>query len=87
MRIPNGAFAKDVVTGFEGRVTARVEYLSGNNQYQITAESVDNKEPTQCWIDESRVMQIEARGVVRLPVYEVDLFDGVRGDVAEAPGQ
>jgi len=38
-----GVTAKDKVTGFEGIVTSKVEYLTGCAQHGITPKAVDGK--------------------------------------------
>jgi len=49
-----GQKAKDKVTGFEGIIIARIEYLFGCNQYGLAPEAKDGKTET-CWFDEGRI--------------------------------
>jgi hypothetical protein len=51
-----GNKAKDKITGFEGVLTARSQYITGCDQYAITAESEKKgQEPVICWFDEGRI--------------------------------
>jgi hypothetical protein len=50
-----GAKAKDKITGFEGIITARCEYLSGDNQYFIEAPAKDGKSEN-AWVVEDRLV-------------------------------
>lgn len=51
-----GTIAKDIITGFEGIVTARVEYLTGCTQYGLQPKCVpDGKYPEAQYFDESRL--------------------------------
>lgn len=48
--------ARDRITGLEGVITARAEYLGGENCYQIEGKVTDTSRgaPTE-WVYESRV--------------------------------
>ena len=47
---------KSSISGFKGIVTARVEYLYGNNRYQVTAERVETGSgPASEWFDEGEL--------------------------------
>ena len=50
-----GAKAFDLISGFSGTITGRVEYLGCHNQYQLqpTSEGTDFREAQ--WFDEARV--------------------------------
>jgi hypothetical protein len=50
-----GKTARDKVTGLEGIITGRCEYLYGCAQYCILPQAKDNKAPDGCWYDEGRV--------------------------------
>jgi hypothetical protein len=51
----NGDKVKDKITGFEGTVTGRVEYITGCNQLLVQPSSKDGTEmPKSSWIDEDR---------------------------------
>lgn len=50
-----GTKVKDVITGFSGVVTGRVEYLTGCNQLLVTpAIAKDGSARESCWFDEQR---------------------------------
>jgi len=52
-----GKRAKDMVTGFEGVITSKHEYLMGSSQYGIQATTVvDGKEPAILYLNENRVL-------------------------------
>jgi len=51
----NGEPVKEKITGFEGTITGTVYYLTGCNQYLVTAKSKDGKEPVSLWYDEGRL--------------------------------
>jgi hypothetical protein len=55
-----GAELKDVVTGFQGVVTARVEWLTGCNQYRLQPQGLtaDGKIKEADQFDENRVEQV-----------------------------
>lgn len=50
-----GKKAKDKVTGFEGIIVGRIEYLFGCNQYGIAPEAKDGKVNETNWFDEGRI--------------------------------
>lgn len=54
-RFENGQSVKEKITGFEGTITGTCFYLTGCNQYLITAKSIENKEPFSAWYDEGRL--------------------------------
>jgi hypothetical protein len=61
-----GATVKDVVTGFKGIVTGRVEYLTGCRQYMVAPKMKEDgtlMEPR--WYDEDRV-QVDGKSLVLL---------------------
>ena len=54
MRLELNIKAKDKVTGYSGRITARAEYVTGETRYLV--ENVDSTgRPTEFWYDESRL--------------------------------
>ena len=55
-----GVFARDKVTGIEGIVTGRSEYIYGCTQYCIVPKAVDNKRMDGEWFDEGRIKVIGA---------------------------
>lgn len=55
-----GSMVKDKETGFEGRVTARAEYLYDNTR--VLVESVDSTgRPVEWWYDENRVITTDSQ--------------------------
>lgn len=58
-----GKLAKDKVTGFEGIIIGKIEYLFGCNQYGLASQKYneDKKErtPTE-WFDEGRIIILGA---------------------------
>ncbi len=48
-----GATVKEVISGFEGIVTGRVQYLTGCYQYLVTSRKPDTK---PIWYDEDRLV-------------------------------
>lgn len=50
-----GVKVKDKITGFSGRVTGFVVYISGCNQALVVPESRDNKPAESAWFDEQRL--------------------------------
>lgn len=55
-----GKQARDKVTGFEGIITARCEYLTGCAQYGISPPAKDGKVENTLYFDEGRVEVIGA---------------------------
>jgi hypothetical protein len=55
MKIELGKKGKDKVTGIEGMITGKCEYLYGCTQYCIVPESKDNKHSEGYWYDEGRI--------------------------------
>ena len=54
-----GIKAADAVTGLEGIVTARAQYLNGNVCYCIQPPAVDHKPASQVeWVDEAMLVVI-----------------------------
>lgn len=50
-----GKKGRDMVTGLEGIITAKINYLYGCQQLGITPEAKDGKVNDTCWFDEGRV--------------------------------
>jgi hypothetical protein len=51
-----GLEGKDKVTGFQGVITSRAQYLTGCDQYNLVPKAQDgNLEPAQ-WFDEGRIV-------------------------------
>lgn len=77
-----GTKARDRVTGFEGTITGRAEYLTGCTQYSLTP-SVDDKGTLRegAWFDENRL------DVVGTGVMERQTAGALGGPQREAPGR
>jgi len=56
-----GTKAKDELTGFEGTLTASVQYLTGSDRYEITA-LVDGAVQRE-WFDVERVLEVAKESV------------------------
>lgn len=57
-----GQKAKDKITGFEGILTGRAQYLYGCDQYVITPPAIEGKCGNGEWFDEGRI-EITGAGV------------------------
>lgn len=58
-----GVKVKDLITGFEGRVTARCCYITGCNQLLVTAEAKEGKPGETVWFDEERCQITESKPI------------------------
>ena len=54
-KFKKGQIAQDVITGFEGTITARADYITGCNQYSLASQVKDNKPADYQWFDENRI--------------------------------
>jgi hypothetical protein len=63
MNLKLGVKAKDKITGLQGIVTGKGEYLYGCTQYCIVPESKDGKPSEGCWFDEGR-LEVVGRGIL-----------------------
>jgi hypothetical protein len=66
MTIRLGMTVRDSISGFEGIVTGRVEYITGCNQVLVCPKSKDNKPAESSGFDEDRI-EILALDVHELP--------------------
>jgi len=55
-KIELGKKVKDSITGFNGIVTGKVEYITGCRQYLVVGKSKDNKPADSLWFDEDRLL-------------------------------
>jgi hypothetical protein len=55
MMIELGSTVKDKSSEFEGKVTARAEYLNGAPRIQVTAPGLHEGKPVAEWFDETAV--------------------------------
>ena len=53
-KFENGDEVKEKITGFQGIITGTCFYITGCNQYLVTAQS-DGKEAVNLWYDEGRL--------------------------------
>jgi len=74
-----GVKAKDLVTGFEGIVTAKVEYLTGCTQYGLTPPVKDGKVQSNEYFDEKR-LQYVGEGINPADVADLENPGGVNRD-------
>jgi len=58
-----GQKAKDKVTGFEGIIVGKAEYLFGCNQFGLAPEAKDGKINGTSWFDEGRI-EVLGRGIL-----------------------
>ena len=56
-----GKKVKDKITGFVGIATARVEYINGCVQYEITPLVKDGDMRKSYWLDEQRLKKSEKK--------------------------
>ena len=59
-KFKNGDEVTEKITGFKGVITGTCFYLTGCNQYLITAKAKEGKEPIALWYDEGRI-ELEKR--------------------------
>lgn len=50
-----GKKARDKITGFEGIIIGRCQYLTGCDQYGLVPRAVDGKIEGSQWFDEGRI--------------------------------
>ena len=80
-KFKNGAWAVDVVTGFAGRVTGRVDYITGCRQYLVQpAVNEEGDYKSALWFDESR-LKVSEDNLLELPQGEAE----VEGSCDAAP--
>ena len=59
-KFSNGDQVKEKITGFSGTITGTCFYLTGCNQYLVTAKPKDEfSEPQALWYDEGRLELVE----------------------------
>lgn len=51
-----GDKVKDNITGIEGVITAKVEYLNGLISFEVSPRYVPGQESESRWIDEKRII-------------------------------
>jgi hypothetical protein len=65
-----GQTVKDVLSGFEGLITGRADYLTGCNQYSVSPPLKDGAWVDGRWFDESRLKLINKKKVTLVPENE-----------------
>jgi hypothetical protein len=73
-----GQKARDKVTGFEGIIVGRIEYLYGCDQYGLSPEAKDGKINDTMYFDEGRI-EILGRGILPEEV-QVEKKGGINRD-------
>lgn len=58
-----GVQARDKVSGFEGVVTARTQFITGCDRYSLTPPAKDGKFNEAVWFDESCI-EITGNGIL-----------------------
>ena len=82
----NGEVVREKITGFTGTITGTVFYITGCNQYLITAEAKNESTPAKAkWYDEGRLEVIETNGETIDIVNEVSTYEE-NGPDLPAPG-
>lgn len=78
---PLGAILKDQITGFQGVVTARDDWLTGCVRYRLTPPGLDDsgKPLASDWVDEPQVEVVELETPHNLGTY----WKQDAGDVSE----
>ena len=79
-KFSNGEKVKEKVTGFKGTITGTCFYLTGCNQYLITAKAKNEfTQAKAAWYDEGRIEYISKN------ITEKDVTGKVRGCDIPAP--
>lgn len=58
-----GSKVRDDITGFEGIVTGRADYITGCRQYLITPKGTKTKRNDSSWFDEDRLRVLSVKKV------------------------
>jgi len=58
-KFKQGAVVRDDVSNFCGIIIGRVEYRSGDKEYLIQAEAIDNDFKSPHWLGEDRLIEVE----------------------------
>ena len=69
-KVELGDFAKDTITGFEGIVTGKAEYLTGCDQFILQPKCIEDmaKYPDANWFDEGRLRVLSRNEVRKIEV-------------------
>ncbi len=63
MKLGLGDRARDAITGFEGIVTARHEYVTGCVRFTVESESLEDTKLRSEWFDEVRLRVVMASAI------------------------
>lgn len=78
-----GRKAKDTITGFQGTITGRAQYMTGCNQYVLQPSTDNGKWVDGQWFDENRLELLPNEEKVTVPTDEVK--GGPRNSGEQAP--
>lgn len=77
-----GVEVEDRITGFKGRVTGRTDYITGCNSYLVQPrQKSDGTFVEGKWIDEHRLLVVDARALVLEPPVAASPLRAVGGDM------
>jgi hypothetical protein len=76
-----GDTARDMITGFEGAVTGRAEYITGCAQLLIQSCELHGGDTKSCWFDEARVRLVNRAVFPTVDVSGPDPGGPAPGDV------
>ena len=83
----NGELVREKITGFEGIITGTVFYITGCNQYLVSAASKNNTStPKAIWYDEGRLERVETEFDPITIENEVGNYDEDNGPDIAPPG-
>ena len=61
-KFENGSKMKDKVTGLEGTITGRADYITGCRQYSLQPPLKEGDVPPAVWLDEDRLELAGTKG-------------------------
>jgi hypothetical protein len=83
----NGELVREKITGFEGTITGTVFYITGCNQYLVSAASKNSTStPKAIWYDEGRLERVKTSGDPIVVENKVGDYDKDNGPDIVAPG-
>ncbi len=65
-----GTKGREILSNFTGILEARIEYITGCDQYHIRAKALPNKKPAEYWADEGTIEIIDDTVVDGIEVNE-----------------
>lgn len=70
-RIPFGSMARDIITGFTGRVICANRHITGCDQYLLKPSiDQDGKERDGSFFDDDRLEVLADEGIIKMPGHE-----------------